>query len=128
MEAAAWITPSHVDVIFEPGLEKTIQLKAINDGYKEFEALVFSFSLFLYFRGITERAIEQGFFHGDRWKILINKNMPEKSEDFSESLEDFWWIFLRFLMGFWNHCKVTNAMILHLVNLFLLACVILALQ
>ena len=108
MEAAAWITPSHVDVIFEPGLEKTIQLKVINDGYKEFEALVFSFSLFLYFRGITERAIEQGFFHGDRWKILINKNMPKKSEDFSESLEYSWQIFLRCLMDIFGIFVIAN--------------------
>jgi len=39
---ALGITPSHVDVIFEPGLEKTIQLKIINDGYKEFDALVYA--------------------------------------------------------------------------------------
>ncbi|PIZ53313.1 hypothetical protein COY26_02300 [Candidatus Woesearchaeota archaeon CG_4_10_14_0_2_um_filter_33_10] len=39
---ALGITPSHVDVIFEPSLEKTIQLKVINDGYKEFDAFVYA--------------------------------------------------------------------------------------
>jgi len=39
---ALGITPSNVDVIFEPGLEKTIQLKVINDGQKSFDALVYA--------------------------------------------------------------------------------------
>jgi len=39
---ALGITPSHVDVIFEPALEKTIQLKIINDNHKDFDALVYA--------------------------------------------------------------------------------------
>ena len=38
---ALGITPSHVDVVFEPGLEKTIQLKVINDNNKKFDALIY---------------------------------------------------------------------------------------
>jgi len=39
---ALGIAPSHVDVIFEPGLEKTIQLKVINNDYKDFDAVVYA--------------------------------------------------------------------------------------
>jgi len=39
---ALGIAPSHSDVIFEPGLEKTIQLKVINNDYKNFDAVVYA--------------------------------------------------------------------------------------
>ena len=39
---ALGIAPSHVDVIFEPALEKTIQLKVINNDYKDFDAVVYA--------------------------------------------------------------------------------------
>ena len=39
---ALGITPSHVNVIFEPSLEKTISLKVMNDNKKEFQALIYA--------------------------------------------------------------------------------------
>ncbi|MBU3941845.1 MAG: hypothetical protein KKF74_02940, partial [Nanoarchaeota archaeon] len=36
------IAPSHVDLIFEPSLEKTIQLKVINNEQKDFDAVVYA--------------------------------------------------------------------------------------
>ncbi|MBU3941596.1 MAG: hypothetical protein KKF74_01655 [Nanoarchaeota archaeon] len=39
---ALGIAPSHIDVIFEPSLEKTIQLKVINNAYKDFDAVVYA--------------------------------------------------------------------------------------
>jgi len=39
---ALGIAPSHIDVIFEPGLEKTIQLKVINNVHKDFDAVVYA--------------------------------------------------------------------------------------
>ena len=39
---ALGIAPSHVDVIFEPALEKTIQLKVINNAHKDFDAVVYA--------------------------------------------------------------------------------------
>ncbi len=39
---ALGIAPSHVDVIFEPSLEKTIQLKVINNAHKDFDAVVYA--------------------------------------------------------------------------------------
>jgi len=39
---ALGIAPSHSDVIFEPGLEKTIQLKVINNDHKDFDAVVYA--------------------------------------------------------------------------------------
>ncbi len=38
---ALGIAPSHVDVTFESGLEKTIQLKVMNNAYKDFDAVVY---------------------------------------------------------------------------------------
>ena len=39
---ALGIAPSSSDVIFEPGLEKTIQLKVINNVHKDFDAVVYA--------------------------------------------------------------------------------------
>ena len=39
---ALGIAPSHIDVIFEPGFEKTIQLKVINNVHKDFDAVVYA--------------------------------------------------------------------------------------
>jgi len=39
---ALGIAPSHSDIIFEPGLEKTIQLKVINNAHKDFDAVVYA--------------------------------------------------------------------------------------
>ncbi len=39
---ALGIAPSHFDVIFEPGLEKTIQLKVMNNAHKDFDAVVYA--------------------------------------------------------------------------------------
>ncbi len=39
---ALGIAPSHSDVIFEPGLEKTIQLKIINNVHKDFDAVIYA--------------------------------------------------------------------------------------
>jgi len=39
---ALGIAPSHSDVIFEPALEKTIQLKVINNAHKDFDAVVYA--------------------------------------------------------------------------------------
>jgi len=36
------IAPSYVDVIFEPSLEKTVQLKVINNDHKDFDAVVYA--------------------------------------------------------------------------------------
>ncbi|HHI04183.1 MAG TPA: hypothetical protein ENL45_01410 [Candidatus Woesearchaeota archaeon] len=39
---ALGIAPSHIDVIFEPGLEKTIQLKVMNNVHKDFDAVIYA--------------------------------------------------------------------------------------
>ena len=39
---ALGIAPSHSDIIFEPSLEKTIQLKVINNAHKDFDAVVYA--------------------------------------------------------------------------------------
>jgi len=39
---ALGIAPSHIDVIFDPGLEKTIQLKVMNNIHKDFDAVIYA--------------------------------------------------------------------------------------
>jgi len=39
---ALGIAPSHIDVIFEPGLEKTIQLKVMNNVHKDFDVVIYA--------------------------------------------------------------------------------------
>ena len=39
---ALGIAPSHIDVIFEPRLEKTIQLKVMNNIHKDFDAVIYA--------------------------------------------------------------------------------------
>ncbi len=52
------IDPSHVDLIFEPGLEKTIQLNVINNVHKDFDAVVYAEGALAEYITIDEQMIK----------------------------------------------------------------------